>query len=325
MATLKDIATKCNISVSSVSRVINGDTNLSISEDKRILILKTAEELGYESSKLRAVSKHTIGLLTSYTSEEEIIDPYYLMIRVGIEDYCKDNNIELIRIYENELNKFLNNKLDGIIILGQVGAIANSRVKKLAEHIVTVDFHDKELNATSVDIDFTQTMIDLFEYFKLKNYHKLGLFAGQDEEDLEDIRTTLFKQYAKQYQMELKTEHILSDSFSLEGGFAMANQLIAQNSELPDLVFCENDMIAIGAIKAFHDNQVVIPDDIAIVGFNDIPTSSFITPTLSTVTIPMKEMGRKAAKVLIEKITNEESINSKIYVQTTLTIRESTN
>lgn len=324
MVTLKDIANECNLSVASVSRVINGDLNLSISEDKRILILQTAERLGYANLKTRSTSKYKIGLLTGYTHESEIIDPYYLLIRIGIEEYCQKNKIELIRIYEDEFNKYLDNNLDGIIISGQVNDNGLSRVKKLVSNIVTIDFSDPSLGCSSVIVDFEETVSNIFMFLKEKKYQDIGIFAGIDEGKDEDIRTTLFKKYADMHKITLDPSNIYADQFSHEGGFKMANQLIASKKKLPDLIFCENDTIALGAIKAFHDNNISIPEQISILGFNDIPTSEYCIPTLSTISIPMKQMGITAAKALLSKINGEEPINAKIYVQTTLIEREST-
>lgn len=323
MATLKDIASECNVSVASVSRVINGDLNLSIAEDKRILILKTAEKLGYANVKKRAISKLKIGLLTGYTHENEIIDPYYLLIRIGIEEFCQKHKIEIIRIYENEFNKYVEHKLDGVIISGLVSKEAISRVKKLVSNIVTVDFFEPTLDCNSIVIDFEETVLNILNYFKQKEYKSIGLFAGLDN-DVEDIRTTMFKQQVSKFNISLKENNIYEDSFSLEGGYNMAMRLINDKKAYPDVIFCENDTIAIGALKAFHDNDIQVPEDISILGFNNIPTSEYCIPPLSTISIPMKEMGYSAAKTLLSKINKEEQLSAKIFVQTKLIERKTT-
>lgn len=325
MATLKDIAAECNLSVSSVSRVINGDLNLSISEDKRILILQTAEKLGYATVKTRTTPKLKIGLLTGYTHENEVIDPFYLLIRIGIEEFCQKNKIEIIRIYEDEFNKYVEHKIDGIIISGQVNDNAIVRVKKLVSNIVTVDFSDPFLECSSIGIDFNQTTRNILDFFQNKGYKSVGLFAGKDYEKIEDVRTVLFKKYIKNYSLTIAKEHIFEDSFSLEGGYNMANKLVSQQTGLPDVIFCENDTIALGALKAFHDHNIKVPQDIALLGFNDLPTSEYSIPPLSTISIPMKQMGITAARTLLGKINNEVELDAKIYVQTKLVERESTN
>lgn len=324
MVTLKDIANECNLSVASVSRVINGDLNLGISEDKRILILQTAERLGYSNLKTRTTSKQKIGLLTGYTNENEIIDPYYLLIRVGIEEFCQKNKIEIIRIYEDEFNKYVDHNLDGIIISGQVNKNAIVRVEKLVSNIVTIDFSDHNLRGNSIVIDFEQTIKTILNYFKTKEYHTIGLFAGHDIGQNEDIRTTLLKKYITDFDMELPSDFIFEHTFSLEGGYNMAKKLVQVKSGFPDVIFCENDTIAIGALKAFHDNNIKVPEEIAVIGFNNIPTSEYCIPPLTTISIPMKEMGFTAAKVLLSKINGEEQLDAKVFVQTSIIERAST-
>lgn len=324
MTTLKDIANECKLSVASVSRVINGDLNLSISEENRILILQTAERLGYSNLKTRTTSKLKIGLLTGYTNENEIIDPYYLLIRVGIEEFCQKNKIEIVRIYEDEFNKYVEHNLSGIIISGQVSKHALSRVKKLVSKIVTIDFSDISLDCTSIVIDFEQTIHSILTYFETKKYQNIGLFAGKDDDKFEDIRTILLKRLIEEYNMTIDKRHIFEDDFSLEGGYKMAKKLVDNSTVLPDVIFCENDTIALGALKSFNDHNIKVPEDIAILGFNDIPTSEYSIPPLSTISIPMKEMGVIAAKNLLAKINNEESLNSKIFVQTKLIERKTT-
>lgn len=324
MITLKEIAKYCNLSTSSVSRVLNNDPNLSISEEKRILILKTAEELGYESPKNRGNTKTTFGLLTKYTNEYDIIDPFYLLIRIGIENYCRNNKIELVRIYEDEFNKYLENKIDGVIVLGNVSSSAMKRAKSIVNHIILVDFEDPDSQLTSISIDFEQTLNSLFEFFATNKYQTVGLFAGHDDGQPEDIRTTLFKKYACDFNYNAELKYIFENDFSHHGGYQMATQLIKSQVKLPDVIFCENDTIAIGAIKAFNDNGIKVPQDIALVGFNNIPTAEYCIPTLTTVSIPMKEMGETAAKTLLESINNQTLINMKIYVPSTIIEREST-
>lgn len=324
MITLKEIADKCNLSTSSVSRVLNNDPTLSISEDKRILILKTAEEFGYESTKSRANAKTTFGLLTAYTSEYDIIDPYYLLIRIGIESYCREHKIELVRIYENEFNKYVDNKIDGVIVLGCVNQAAMKRVKAIVDKIILVDFEDDNTQMTSISIDFDQTLKNLFTFFKDNGYQSVGLFAGLDEGQPEDIRTTVYKNLVSEFNFEGGTNYIFENEFSHHGGYLMAEQLIKSGKKLPDVIFCENDTIAIGAIKAFYDNDLKVPDDVAIVGFNNIPTAEYCIPPLTTVSIPMRQMGETAAKTLQEYIKDETLMNMKIFVPSTIIEREST-
>ncbi|WOO86727.1 LacI family DNA-binding transcriptional regulator [Mollicutes bacterium LVI A0039] len=324
MITLKEIAEKCNLSASSVSRVLNNDPSLSISEDKRILILKTAEEFGYASTKERANPKTTFGLLTGYTSEYDIIDPYYLLIRIGIESYCRENKIELVRIYENEFNKYIENRIDGVIVLGCVNQNAMKRVKSIVKKIVLVDFEDPNTEITSISIDFEQTLKNLFEFFKNNGYKSVGLFAGLDEGQPEDIRTTVYKSLVSEFNFDSGKNYIYENDFSHQGGYIMAEQLITYGKDLPDVIFCENDTIAIGAIKAFYDNNIRVPEDIAIVGFNNIPTAEYCIPPLTTVSIPMKQMGETAAKTLQEYIKDDSMMNMKIFVPSKIIEREST-
>lgn len=324
MITLKDIAELCKVSASSVSRVLNNDASLSISEEKRLLILKTAEETGYLATKDRSTAKTTFGLLTSYTSEYDIIDPYYLLIRIGIEHYCRENKIELIRIYEDELNKYLENKIDGVIVLGNVAPSALKRAKSIVKHVVLVDIEDPNLELTSISIDFDQTLKSLFEFFNRNEYQTVGLFAGLDEGKPEDIRTTLFKKLAKNFNYNADNKYIFENDFSHHGGYTMAMELIKSKAKLPDVIFCENDTIAIGAIKAFYDNNIKVPTDVAIVGFNNIPTAEYCIPPLTTISIPMREMGETAAKTLLEAVNDKALISMKIFVPSTIIEREST-
>ncbi len=324
MVTLKEIAKQCGLSIASVSRVLNNDPTLSISDSKRILIVKTAEEMGYKNIKNRGNEKVTFGLLTSYTSEYDIIDPFYLLIRIGIEQYCRKNQIELVRIYDGEFNKYLDNRIDGIIVLGHIDTASINQAKSIVDNLILVDFEDPNHEITSISIDFTQTLNTLFTFFQQKNYKTIGLFAGYDDDQPEDIRTKIFKKSANKFGFTIEKDYIFENHFTHQGGYKMAVDLIESKKELPDIIFCENDTIAIGALKAFYDYNIDVPNDISIIGFNNIPTAEYCIPPLTTISIPMFEMGETAAKKLFESITNENSLNMKIYVPSTIIEREST-
>jgi len=331
MATITEIAQKTNVSIATVSRVLNYDKSLSISEEKRKLILETADNLDYQPPKRKKQNLKkplTIGLIHWYTMQQELDDTYYLSIRLGIERTCYERQIELVKIFKtnNDFDIDHVKQLDGVIA---VGKFSDEDIKLFDEKfpiVVFVDSSPEESKFDSVVIDFESSMVKAIDYILSLGHHRIGYiggreFIGKNMKALGERREIVFKEYLqKKGLFDERNVHV--GSFTIESGYTLMKQAIEQN-HLPSAFIIASDGMAIGLMKAAYEAGIRIPKDLSIVGFNDITQSQYTIPPLTTVKVYKEFMGQTAVDLLIEKAFGLRTISKKITIPTELVIRES--
>ena len=186
LATIRDVAKKANVSVATVSRVLNNDTTLSTSIETRQKVFAAAKELNYVKKK-RTVSAPTcsIGILQWFSSKQEIEDNYYFLMRQGIEDYCSKNNINIVRTFKTDVNYMQAlNDVDGIICLGKFSKQEVENLRNLNSNIVFLDMIVENIEITSISLDFRQAVNDAVNYLFNLGHKDIGFLGGIEK--LED-------------------------------------------------------------------------------------------------------------------------------------------
>ncbi len=332
MATIKDIAKKAGVSSATVSRVLNGDLTIAVTDETRKRIFQTAEELQYKKTSktpLQKVNaKPVIGIYQWFSKNSEVLSPYYLAIRTGIEKECHDNGIEIKTIFKGEsgISLSLFGNVDGIIAIGKYSNKEVEDLREITERIVFVDSTPNDKKFDSVVIDFRNAVEDIIDYLISLGHRRIGFIAGREYVGEGDLILDKRERYFREV-MEAKglynPELTKAGSFTFEDGYRLAHELIDEGKE-PEALFAANDAIAIGAIKAFTEREIQIPQQISIIGFDDIPASAYVIPPLTTVRVHTEFMGVTAVKLLIESIVDNRTIPKKIIIPTELVIRSST-
>ncbi|WEM45035.1 transcriptional regulator EbgR (plasmid) [Photobacterium sp. DA100] len=326
MATLKDIATEAGVSLATVSRVLNDDPTLSVKEETKHRILEIAEKLEYKTSTSKALAtskkqqQHFLAVY-NYKQEAEVNDPYYLSIRYGIETQCGKLGIELTNCYNGEITNE-NSKVSGIILVGRNSPKVLEKVKTLSDNICFVDFSDTHSPYDSVDIDLARVSKEITDFFIEQGYQRIGFIGGQDLPDLADIREEAFAEYG-QLKGVVSRKDIYRGDFSSSSGYKLAIKMLA-TGDYPSALFVASDSIAIGVLRAIHEHGLKIPDDIALISVNDIPTAKFTFPSLSTVRIHSEMMGIQGVNLLVEKIRDGRTLPLQVYVPSKLKLRDTT-
>lgn len=323
MATLKEIAQKAGVSLSTVSRVLNDDPTISVKTETRHNILKIAEQLEYKTTRSRRPhQKSHLNILAIYNYEQEIEvnDPYYLSIRYGIENHCKKQNLSLISSYSFPEETVTEN-IDGILLVGPVTDALTEQAQSLSRHIVCVDSsrYSNEFDCVCTNLALTSRKV--IDYFKSQGYTRLGFIGGQDSEEL-DEREVAFREYGQQLGV-VSPEDIHRGDFSSFSGYRLAKDIL-QTNNLPEALFIATDSIAIGVLRALHEHQVSIPNDIALVSVNDIPTAKFTFPPLSTFRIHSELMGTQSVNLLTDQIREEREVPLTLTIPASLKLRGTT-
>lgn len=332
MATIKDIAKKAAVSSATVSRVLNYDNTLSVSDEKRKLILEIAEKLDYQTPRKRRSNTGLnirIGLIHWYTLRQELEDPYYMSIRLGIEKTCYENKIEMVKIHNPEEYDFEHMEgIDGLIAIGKFHDREIQRFKGISPNIVFVDSSPREMEFDSVVSDLVPAVENALEYLIELGHNHIGYIGGQEfigpeKVPLDECRLETFRAYLRKRDL-LDEKQVLVGEFVAESGYQLMKKTIAESDQLPTAFFFGSDSMAIGGMRALHEAGLRIPQDVAVLGINDIPTAKYTSPALSTIRIHKEFMGETAVELLLERVVRKRTISKKVVVPTCLIERDST-
>ncbi|NWJ51434.1 MAG: LacI family DNA-binding transcriptional regulator [Bacteroidetes bacterium] len=329
--TIKDVAKKLNLSISTISRAFND--KYDIREDTREQILKCAKEMGYYpnpmAKKLQQQCSYQIGVIVP-----EFLNSFFPEVIIGIQEITAKEGYQLLIMQSNEnadqelanIKTLESSMVDGIIISLSKETKDIAYLQELLDNNFPIIFFNRtisELKATAVVFDDYKWAFFATEHLIQQGYKKIFHLTGPKDLNLCKKRKQGFIDAHRKYNLDIKPEYIIEGGFFIDDGIRVVNELIKTNN-LPDAIFAVNDPSAIGAIKALKKHGFRIPEDVAIVGFTESRLSDVIDPPLTTVMQPTFEIGRTSAQLLIEQIKSKHQIEPKtIVLNGKLNIRES--
>ncbi len=302
MATLKDVANEAQVSQATASRVLNNDNTLTVPEDTRQKVLQAAKKLNYQKKRKNVLKKsYTLGIVQWYTLQQEIDDPYYLSIRQGVEKFCKENGVAIVRAFKDDTNyKHTLLDVDGLVCIGKFSVDEVKEFEKITKNVIFLDMTIENITSHTITLDFYQAIKSALLYLVELNHKKIGYLGGKellgDNTYYHDIRKEAFIMYCQNLNIDY-LPYTLEDEFTSESGYKMMCELI-KNDSLPEAIITGSDPIAIGAMKALQDHNISTPEDISVIGFDDIPSASYTNPPLTTISAPALEMGEYGASIV---------------------------
>mgnify|MGYP002508041596 CR=1 FL=1 len=327
MATIKDIAEKAGVSSATVSRVLNYDTTLSVSNDTKMKVFEAAEALSYRKRSTKRYVDQKIAIVHWYTEQEELNDLYYLSIRLGIEDRCKDIGMTPEVYFFDNIKEIAAADIEGIIAIGKFSDEHVQQLTSINPTVVFVDYSPNEDKFDSIVINFERATKKIIDYFLSTGHKHIGFIGGREilkgeKEALIDDREKTYIDYMKEQNL-LDARHTFVGAFSVDEGYRLMQEAIATlGDDLPTAFFMVSDVMAIGAIRALHEANIQIPERVSLIGVNDMSISKHMYPPLSTVRIYTDIMGEMAVDTLIERLEGRK-IAKTVSIATKLIIRES--
>lgn len=327
MATIKDIAEKAGVSIATVSRVLNYDPTISVADETKKRIFEVAEELSYKKKANRKSTYPKVAIIHWYTEKEELDDLYYMSIRIGAENQCQSNNLQVIKLFYDNYEEIINEDVQGIIAVGKFSLKQADELRRVTDNIVFVDCSPDDETYDSVVVDFEKATRKVLDYLIDKGHQSIGFIGGREyykdqTSTIEDLRETTFKSYLSVKNL-LNEKAIYVSTFSVDQGYQLMKQAIQENGDaLPTAFFVGNDSMAIGCLHALLEEKISVPERVNIIGVNDISVSKYVFPALSTVKIYTEIMGGTAVDLLLERL-NERVVPKKVFVGTELLIRQS--
>jgi len=330
--TQSDVARLAGVSQALVSYVLNDSTHVTVPDETRQRILAAIAELGYvpnrAASSLRTSKTFTIGCVIP-----DIANPFYPAFVRGIQDGVDRRDYDLV-MYSTDglahrekkaIQSLLQRRVDGVI-----GVFFHSNARDLAElleHRVAV----VRLEATArpvgdwpldnIFVDNTAAAFHAVTYLIQRGYQRIAMLTNEPGPG--HPRVVGYRAALNAVGRTVPGEYVQIGAFTVEGGIASMRCLL-DLMPAPDAVFAANDLMAIGAMMACKERRLRVPEDVAVMGFDDIPTDQIVSPALTTVTQFQGQLGQRAAELLFERIDNKvPSVGRNVEMPFEIVVRES--
>lgn len=330
--TLKDIAQKANVSPATVSLVVNNKKGVGMK--KRVEIQKLLNDTNYNTQKKTNGDPIGTLLFIKYSSTGKLIEENEGFISVILNELgneCRRLGYQLIYHYcHNYLDESLKNinfaNIDGVFLLGtELIPEEYSFVNLIPKPLVVIDNYIPGYQCNSITMNNEEMVGQSFDFMFSKNpnlevgYLQGKVFARNFEERLSGLKLACEK-----VGMSLDQNNIIMMDPTVRGSYKDMLLYLKENNSLPKVLFADNDTIAIGSIQAILEFGLKIPEDIEIVGFDDIVFSRNITPSLTTMRVNRRLIGRAAVKLMKEAIQSQDFSNVKVKIGGSLIVRNST-
>ena len=327
--TIYDVAREANVSMATVSRVVNRNPNVKPTTRKKVMA--TIEKLGYRPNAvargLASKKTTTVGTIipdisSIFFSElargiEDIATMYKYNMILSNSDQNKDKELRLI-------NTMLEKQVDGIVFMG--GNITEEHVEQFSTASVPVVLaatYDGSGKIPSVNIDYEEAAFEATELLMNKGHKHPAFIYGQEDIELNNLKFSGYKRALKAANVEVNEDYIINKSYSYEAGINAINQLLSL-SEPPTAVFVASDEMALGVIHGAQDKGLIVPKDLEVLGFNNTRLATMVRPTLSTIIQPMYDLGAVAMRLLTKYMNKEDVEESNVILPHRIVERDST-
>lgn len=340
MVTIEDVAKKANVSIMTVSRVVN--KNGAVKESTRKKILEIIDELGYKpnfiAKELVGGKSKTIGILSSNYYNQAYVD-----IVVAIEEYAYkkgfvvlNSNVNDYQSAYNALELFLGKHVEGIIVLPlemEMSEVDDYRLslneiyrfstyfqETVGKYKVpTITISQKMQGIENVAFDFVGLAERAMDYLLDEGYIDISMINSNLNDGFWKEKEEIYVNKMKQNGLE-QYINIERATAVVEGGNVAMRKLLEKHK--PRVVFCANDFMAIGALQVLYEKNLKVPDDIAVIGNDNVYLCELTSPKLTTVALNTKDGGQKAIERLFEKINGDDSVRNDQTIKINLVKRE---
>ena len=323
----KKISEITGFSPATVSNALN--YKKGVNAETAATILRVAQDMGYfDENRIRKVK------FVMYKRTGVVVDdtPFFPLMITGIEQECRVCGMEMTMYnldrrganFKEEFKWLANDKASGIIFLGtELLDEDQELIRSLPAPFVMIDYWKEDMSFDAVMANNADAARMATEYLIGNGHKEIGYLQG-------DFRIKPFRSRASGYQtalrkaqLTLKKEHVVTLSSNMDGAYADMKTYLSRKPSLPTAFFADNDVIALGAMKAMTECGIRIPDDVSIVGFDDLSFSAISSPPLTTLRVPKQEIGRVAVRRLRDMIQDKNDIHLKTQVCTQFIERES--
>ncbi|MBT0087650.1 substrate-binding domain-containing protein [Vibrio alginolyticus] len=330
MATMKDIAKLAGVSTSTVSHVIN--KTRFVSEEISERVNNAAKELNYYAPSALARSlkvnrTKTIGMLVTTST-----NPFFGEVVKGVERSCYQKGYSLILCNtegDNErmrqsINTLLQKRVDGLILM--CSSLEGERIDVFERYpdipVVVMDWGPMLFTSDKIQDNSLRGGYLAAKYLIDCGHTEIGCITGPLIKHQAQIRYEGYKRAMNEAGLEFNANWIIESDFECDGGY-QAFKKMAQRGALPSSIFVSNDMMAMGVINAANELGIKVPDDLSIIGYDDIHIAKFMSPSLTTIHQPKYRLGKAAVETLVRKLDEKSTEAQVVQLEPTLVERKS--
>ena len=317
MATIKEIAEIVGVSSAAVSRVLNYDEGISVSEETREAIFATAEKIGYKK-KVIYPKIENVALLYFTDNEDELEDVFYRGVREEVIKQAKKMTIRL-QIYDRRDGmRVIPRDLNAFIAVGWLTRKEINQLYKICPRGVFIGTSPDEKLFDAVRPNMDSFVTQMVDYFVEKGHKKIGFIGGSDRnidtgKPSMDIREWSFRQSVAYYHC-LEEEYILiSEKFTVDEGYRMGKELLKKSS-LPTALCIASDTLAVGVLQALNEKGIQVPEQMALFSINDVNIAKYLSPPLTTIHIDIPCICETALDLLRNRVLYGGKVTKLIFV-----------
>lgn len=326
---MKDVARLAGVSTSTVSHVVNNSR--FVSDEIRERILKAVADLNYSPSALARSLKinqtHTLGMIVTTSN-----NPFFAEVVAGVERICYQRGYTLVLCntegdparLSHSLEALLQKRIDGLLLMCTEARSASAEVfdRHPAVPIVVMDWGPLNSKADRIQDNSALGGYLATRHLIEQGHRKIGLITGPLDKLPAQSRQHGYRQALDEAGIAFRPEYIVEGDFEFAGGITAMQQLLSL-SEHPTAVFAGNDVSAVGVYQALYRAGLSVPQDISVIGYDDIELARYLTPPLTTIHQPQEELYRKAVDTLLARIQGADDEPRLITLEPTLIQRES--
>ncbi|EIZ1344165.1 substrate-binding domain-containing protein [Vibrio parahaemolyticus] len=330
MATMKDIAKLAGVSTSTVSHVIN--KTRFVSEEISERVNNAAKELNYYAPSALARSlkvnrTQTIGMLVTTST-----NPFFGEVVKGVERSCYHKGYSLILCNtegDNErmrqsINTLLQKRVDGLILM--CSSLEGERIDVFERYpdipVVVMDWGPMLFTSDKIQDNSLRGGYLAAKYLIDCGHTEIGCITGPLIKHQAQMRYEGYKRAMNEAGLEFNANWIIESDFECEGGY-QAFKKMAERGTLPSSIFVSNDMMAVGVINAANELSIKVPDDLSIIGYDDIHIAKFMSPSLTTIHQPKYRLGQAAVETLVRRLDDKSNEAQVVQLEPTLVVRNS--
>ncbi|EHY9857214.1 substrate-binding domain-containing protein [Vibrio parahaemolyticus] len=330
MATMKDIAKLAGVSTSTVSHVIN--KTRFVSEEISERVNNAAKELNYYAPSALARSlkvnrTKTIGMLVTTST-----NPFFGEVVKGVERSCYHKGYSLILCNtegDNErmrqsINTLLQKRVDGLILM--CSSLEGERIDVFERYpdipVVVMDWGPMLFTSDKIQDNSLRGGYLAAKYLIDCGHTEIGCITGPLIKHQAQMRYEGYKRAMNEAGLEFNANWIIESDFECEGGY-QAFKKMAERGTLPSSIFVSNDMMAMGMINAANELSIKVPDDLSIIGYDDIHIAKFMSPSLTTIHQPKYRLGQAAVETLVRRLDDKSNEAQVVQLEPTLVVRNS--
>ena len=306
---MKQISEITGVSTATVSNALNYKKGVNANTAARVL--KVAYELGYfEESRITKVK------FVTFKRDGSVVEdtPFFPLMLTGIEQECRDCGMDMIMCtldmrdedYQEQVKALLNDKSAAFIMLGTEMSDGDRKIlQEIATPYIVIDYWNGDMSFNVVKINNEDSVRHAIHYLIRKGHKEIGYLKGRFRIVPFKDRETGYITGMQREGLPVREEYTLEVGTTMDTAYADMKKYLETKIALPTAFIADNDIIALGAMKAMEECGVKIPEEVSIIGFDDLPFSAISSPPLTTIRVPKQEMGRIATRRLIQMIKDK--------------------